>query len=280
MFPHHARGLRPIHVWIVVAVLFGFATSASAGDVTAKIDFDVQSLPKGTIVNSIQGDDGEGGMVGPVGVLGTLPGHPENRALIFDSSLRTGGDTDLGTPNQTFGGPGIGSGGESGQPFQNDQQLFNVLIVAENLVDANNDGLVDSPDDAHVYGMLLEFDFTSIQAPFAPEAVTVHSITTIDAGDATHTAGEVRIYDDANQLIYSIDLIPGGNNGLVTQPLGTFGMGVTGAAKMIVQLNGSSANWIAPSCCTTRPRSLRMAASSAWVRRSASRPGACMPVVR
>jgi len=33
-----------------------------------------------------------------------------NAAMIFDSSNPTGGDFDLGTPNEAYGGPGIGNG--------------------------------------------------------------------------------------------------------------------------------------------------------------------------
>ena len=38
--------------------------------------------------------------------------HPDI-GMIFNSSSPTGGDFDLGTPNQAFGGPGMGSGGSS-----------------------------------------------------------------------------------------------------------------------------------------------------------------------
>lgn len=67
-------------------------------------------------------------------------------AMVFDSSNPSGGDWDLGTPNQNFEtspgvkGPGIGSGGASGV-YQNDVPLGNVLIVSE-----DNDSL--DPDDS------------------------------------------------------------------------------------------------------------------------------------
>ena len=53
----------------------------------------------------------------------------------------------------------------------------------------------------------------------------------------------------------------------------------------IVTANAATAErflraWTAPSCCTTPPRSSPMAASSAWARRSASRPIAFMPAGR
>jgi len=73
----------------------------------------------------------------------TSQGYP----AAFNSSQPTGGDWDLGTPNQDFGGPGIGGGGGFGQPGANMASLGNLLIAAENTIDANNDGLLDSPDD-------------------------------------------------------------------------------------------------------------------------------------
>ena len=69
--------------------------------------------------------------------------HP-NVCISFDSGNPTGGDRDLGTPNQAFGGPGVGSGGEPGMPGENNTALHNVLIIAEDVGDANQDGLVST----------------------------------------------------------------------------------------------------------------------------------------
>ena len=223
---------------VLFAIIFGWSATASASDVQGTIDFDVENLPKGTILSEVDIDLGGGASAGPVSVHGTLPGFPQNRAVIFDSSLRTGGDTDLGTPNQDFGGPGIGNGGGTGSQFPNDQEQLNILIVAEDLVDADNDGLVDDPDDGTLFGMLLEFDFRSIQAPFRPAAVTVYSITTVDLSGGN--PGEVRFYDDNGLLIATEALVSTGNNALNTVTFGPGGSGVFGAARMEVQLNESS----------------------------------------
>jgi len=50
--------------------------------------------------------------------------------MIFDSSHPSGGDFDLGTPNEYYGGPGKGVAGGPG-PTQNDKALGNVVIVSE-----------------------------------------------------------------------------------------------------------------------------------------------------
>ena len=64
--------------------------------------------------------------------------------IIFDSANPTGGDGDLQTP-----GPGA----------NNDEALGNLLIIAENTVDGDGDGLVDVPDDEENGGtIVIDFD--------------------------------------------------------------------------------------------------------------------------
>jgi len=58
----------------------------------------------------------------------------------------------LGTPNEDFGGPGIGEGG-LGEPFENNESLGKVLIISEN-------GDASSPDD-NAFGGVFTFDFAS-----------------------------------------------------------------------------------------------------------------------
>lgn len=71
-------------------------------------------------------------------------GHPD-LSVAFDSANVSGGDTDLATP-----GPGT----------DNDVAFGNVLIVAENALDANFDTYIDEPDD-EAFGSLITFDFDS-----------------------------------------------------------------------------------------------------------------------
>lgn len=79
----------------------------------------------------------------PVGVLTTpytngvvtlfSPQSGTNPLAIFNTESPTGGDTDLGTPNNGFGGPGVSSGDggardDAEEPFQNQTARGNVLI--------------------------------------------------------------------------------------------------------------------------------------------------------
>ena len=89
--------------------------------------------------------------------LSFAPAH----AMVFDTSSPTGGDSDLGTPNRGYGGPGIGSGGSA--PYgngggvgdsgfaTNTAGLGKVLIVSE-------DGDSSDPDD-NASGGYLYFHF-------------------------------------------------------------------------------------------------------------------------
>ncbi|MEE8143628.1 MAG: immunoglobulin domain-containing protein, partial [Planctomycetota bacterium] len=219
--------------WLIPGLLLGV-------EVNAVIDFDFQGLPAGTILSSLEADGG-GNAVGPIGVRGTLPSDPvPNRALIFNSANPTGGDLDLGTPNADFGGPGIGPGGEMGSPFQNDTELFNLLIIAEDLVDGDDDGLIDDPDDAAELNMIFDFDFSTITAPFIPENITIFSITTID-GEASEAPGTMRLYDSSDVLIGSFMLVATGCNGVGVHTIGSPGVGVSGVNRIEVKLDGSGA---------------------------------------
>ncbi len=200
---------------------------ASLGNARAEtIDF--EGLPAGTIVSTVSGDGGSG----PITVQGKNPRFSAgtNAAVIFDSANPTGGDTDLGTPNQDFGGPGVGAGGETGSPFQNDTALGNVLIVAEDLVDGNGDGLVDDPDDVDNVGSMITLDFSALGS------VTIFEITIIDV-EAVEPAATVELFDGGGGSLGMFTLPQVGNNGVDTVSLGATSDVVT----MVVTLNGSAA---------------------------------------
>jgi hypothetical protein len=76
-------------------------------------------------------------------------GDGPDECVVFDSAHPTGGEDDLGTPNEDFGGPGKGSGGQKGEEGENDKALGKVLIIPENDTDgdapeaASHGGVVD-----------------------------------------------------------------------------------------------------------------------------------------
>ncbi len=208
--------------------------SASSGKVSVggnpcRDTITFSGLPAGLIPTQVNARGG----LGPVLIEGSNPfiglGVP-NAAVIFDSSNPTGGDADLGSPNQAFGGPGVGAGGGLGSPFANTVPLGKILILGENLNDGNNDGLVDDPDDANLAGSpgTLTFDFSSIGS------VYIERISVIDV-EVERPPSNLDFYGPGNTFITNIVLPQPGNNGVVN----AFFLGVNNVEKMVINLNGS-----------------------------------------
>ena len=124
-----------------------------------------------------------------------------NQAILFGSDNPTGNDDDLGTPNQLYNGPGIGNGGAS-----NDQAEGNILIIAENLTDNNNDGLVDNPNDEASGGRIF-FDFTRYS--------TVDTIVIIDSDE---NQNRIRVTQQGG-VVTNISVPNGGDNSRVAVPI-------------------------------------------------------------
>ncbi len=210
---------------LVVACVAMLCTGGMAWSST--IDF--EGLPAGTLVSAVSAADG----TGPVLVKGLNPKRfgTLNTALIFDSSNPTGGDFDLGSPHQDFGGPGIGAGGKAGGPFENKTALGKILIIAENLIDKNGDGLIDVPDDEGFgpYKIFVQFELDFSQVGFD---VTLQSITNIDSEEP---GPEVQLFDASGAMIGFFELPNTGDNGVATTSLGP----TSGVARMVVALHGS-----------------------------------------
>jgi|GEM_PF-2830344 len=157
-------------------------------------------IPAGTIV---------GNQWASMGVTFSFVNNNPNKVptgVIFDSGNPTGGDWDLGTPHQDFGGPGIGPGGAAGMPGENSVAIGNLLVLAENTTDNNNDGLIDDPDDEGAGGeMQMNFAY-----PYYVESL---SMVDLDNGN-----GIIRIHQTGNRVT---DFnIPGlGDNAVTEVPI-------------------------------------------------------------
>lgn len=240
------RGLVLACLALAVMLAMGAAAEAAKGGkpkaepVEAVIDF--SGLPAGQVIYQVSNGAGASGLPGGfIGVFGFNPlfGVSVNAAVVFDSACPptglpedcSGKDPDLGTPNETFGGPGRGTGGEPG-PFQNDEPLFNVAIVAEDLVDADGDGLVDDPDDADVRDEFVEFDFRHIQGL---NEVTVNSVTYLD-NDRGEFNARLEFFGSGTLNPSTIGLTRVGDNGV-----NTLVPGIQNVSHMRVVLDGSGA---------------------------------------
>lgn len=192
------------------------------------IDFD--DLPAGIVVDRIDGRAGSG----PVGIHADNDRlHPRNAAILFDSSCAggcSGGDDDLGTPHFDFGGPGIGEGGASTSAYPNANPLGNLLIVAQNLRDDDNDGLVDEPNDQGDTTATIELDFSAI----AP--VGIDEIVMADVEDK-HGAPVVELFGIDGELLEQVVIPAGGNNSVVRLTINSAEI----VSRVAISLAGSGA---------------------------------------
>ena len=210
--------------------------SASAQKQT--IDF--EDLLEGQVVSSVNADGG----FGPVSVFGLNdryedlnPGSNVNSAVIFDSDCDpncTGGDKDLGSPNETFGGPGEGAGGEMGSTYENFATLGNILIIHERPGEISNVPLgipgVAAPDD--------ETRSSSITIIF-PEPVIMYSFDMIDR--ESNETQNVVLFGEGDVELGMFDTPSTDDNGYATikTDIGTEDLGTEGVVKMVMNHRGS-----------------------------------------
>jgi hypothetical protein len=214
---------------------FAWAPAALAGTI------DFEGLTEGQVIDRVENGAGASGIPdGFVGIFGFNPvfGASVNAAIVFDSECPASGtpadcsgeDPDLGTPNEAFGGPGLGTGGEFG-PFANDVPLGNLAIVAEDLVDADADGLVDDPDDADETSQFIEFDF----GPLKGKSVTVNDVSYVDNDEGEFSA-QIEFFGPGTLNPSVVGLTPVGDNGA-----NTLQVGIEDVTSMRVVLDGSGA---------------------------------------
>ncbi len=186
-----------------------FTTAAHADPLI--IDFETDAL--GATIQPGQLIDSEYAPIGlHISAQNRRSSHPD-AAITFNSSSPTGGDWDLRTP--VLGNVG---------PNTTNADLHNILIIAEDIVDNNNDGLVDDPDD-EARGGTLFFNFDLTQN-------TAGTFTLVDIEEYN---GCIAFYHE-DAFVSFIHIPPLGNNSLQTLafPETTFD-------EIRVQLTGSGA---------------------------------------
>lgn len=169
------------------------------------------------------------------GVHITTVSNPSNEAMVYDTACPggcSGGDLDLGTPNECYGGPGVAGGpspsdpgGPCGSGATNDAPLGNVMIISE-------DGDSNDPDDDAGGGEVIwTFDYP----------VYVDHIELLDL-ETTETA-RVFFYDQfGNDLLFDgandpgLPLLGGGDNSFATAD-----SKVGGVRRLVFDFSGSGA---------------------------------------
>ncbi|MEM8529629.1 MAG: choice-of-anchor A family protein [Chloroflexota bacterium] len=163
-----------------------------AGPIDFEFDTEGNSLSSGTWIDEQWSDWG-------IHIHGKGRNGRPNQVITFDTSEPTGGDWDLGTPNETFGGPGVGTDGEVGKPGANEEPQGNVLILADNLSGGNP---VRDPNDSAKGGDIhFEFDY-----PY-----NVASVMMLDM-DGQETDNYVKVFDPDGGLIKRVNFQPLGDN--------------------------------------------------------------------
>ena len=238
----------PCAARMALSMLPAFALLPSTVD-AAEIDF--EGLVEGQVIVSVSNGAGATGLPnGFVTVRGFNPrlGTGVNAAVVFDSDCPhappercSGGEgsndgADLGTPNEDFGGPGIGDGGGLQAPvqFQNETPLHNLAIIEKFMTDANADGLIDDPNDVDARGAFIEFDFSTLKGT---GQVTVNAVTYMDVDREEGESGATVFLSGPKIPTSSFTLEPTGNNGVFT----VSDVGVEGVSLMRIVLNGSGA---------------------------------------
>ena len=184
------------------------------------ITFDSFSKDGNGFVNKVTSDMGSEVMVAAYRRTAASTYDTWNVANVFDSgqSWPAGNQIDdILTPNQEFGGGGLGDGGKTGA-YQNDTKLGNLLIINRS----------DSPSPAYDYnsGGRLTFDFSSLGS------VTMKSITILDI-DSYEAGSHVALYRSGSSEPYkTVQMNVSGSNGVQELDLGN----TTGVVKMVVTL--------------------------------------------
>ena len=155
-------------------------------------------------------------------------GNRTGDVIIFDSSNPSGGDWDLGTPNEAYGGPGRGSAGTD-PAGRNDVAEGNIIILAENVNDGNGDGLVDNPDD-DAAGGTITFDFAN--------PITIQAFTMVDLDDHANNIITLTFADGRPDLVVSVPQI-GNNSRKIVTTKEADGSDADGVIRATVTFSGS-----------------------------------------
>jgi len=208
----------------ILSILATAATVALTGTVygtasATPIVLDFDSIQAGEVVD---------GDINPFVRLTTTGG--QGAAIAFDTRNPTGGDEDLILVNNlTPGVNGVSPGG-------------NVLIIAENLIDADMNGLVDIPDD-NAGGGVFTFDFVNDVTFFGFNAIDVTDAGGFVSVDLFGAAGNLFSFTIDDVMRPGVDLVTDiGDQSFFGLFNNVFGDdGIAGVRQAQITLGGSGA---------------------------------------
>jgi hypothetical protein len=201
-------------------------STAQTTSVCDIIDF--SGIAHGTVIEQVQSKNQNW----TIGVSGYNPEDlakgGTKAAMVLNSAgvVKGSNSQDMGTPNEKFGGPGVGAAGEGGA-FANMVAWGNILVIKD------FDSPVIEEDDTN--GAFTSFDFSSVGK------ITAKSLSVIDVELTEQESAYVYLYasksDYDNKLnpLNKITLPSTGQNGVATVSLGN----TTGVGFIVVDMNGS-----------------------------------------
>lgn len=140
---------KKIPIYLALIPLFAFSVHNSSA-----IVLDFNDLQTGEIVTNQYEQLG-------VSISATNMGWGPDIAIVFDSQNPTGGDSDLASP-------------WSGGNLESQTNLEKILIIAENDIDSDNDGMIDVPDDeGNRPAGSIYFDFDSTMCSIGFDLIDV-----------------------------------------------------------------------------------------------------------
>ncbi|HUG70193.1 MAG TPA: ABC transporter permease [Pirellulaceae bacterium] len=115
------------YVVLIVAMLFADAVYMFTSDMTKRVilDFSTDADGKPLEIGDVVDDQ-----FAPYGLTVSTHDPTKHPARIIDSDKPSAANSNLGTPNQAFGGAGVGRGGGEGAPGRNTMPLGKVLVIA------------------------------------------------------------------------------------------------------------------------------------------------------
>jgi len=185
------RGLARVHalniersVFPALCVVMFILLSAGVAAPARGLTIDFEGLDHGEILAGAV-------TLGPNGVIASITtvnlGGGPDIAIIFDSTERDTADEDLEGPNLS------GGGSWDGGNLAPDTYLGNLLIIAENDEDVEDDGRIDDPDDerSKPAGYIhIVFD----------QAYTGFGFDLVDIEDNIETMGSIEFYFDGESV--------------------------------------------------------------------------------
>lgn len=211
----------------IYIVFFMCLLTYMCNEITEASSIDFNSLSHGEIVsNQFAGTHG-------VTISADNVGGGPDLAIIFDSTLSGTADPDLEGPNWSSGNLPLNT------------VLGNMLIIAENSEDANNDGLIDSPDDegSRPAGNII-FNFDQYITSFGFDLIDVEGPEEYGVDDGFFAA----MFDETTELkrigfgeLVSLGAVFGNNSINRIDPITATSLGIAPFNRVEINMGGSGA---------------------------------------